>query len=190
MSLADKAITSSQSTSRHEEDGPTDKRKSDRSALDWLPGLVLAAGFGGSIGLAFLIEMFIDQSIRRPRDIKEKIGMPLFVSIPEMQKNGSINGHGSDVARTEENGRPELQELRPYCDALRDRLLTHFEVKNLTRKPKMVAVTSCSNGAAPRARLPPPSTRAGACRPCSGGQSSTASSGSPSTLLPQASRVT
>jgi len=37
--------------------------------------------------------------------------------------------------------------VKPYCDALRDRLLTHFEVKNLTRKPKLVAVTSSSKGA-------------------------------------------
>jgi len=110
--------------------------------------MVLAAGFGGSIGLAFLIEMFIDQSIRRPRDIKEKIGMPLFVSIPDIDTNGSSKGHALEVAPTGENGSsPELQGMKPYCDALRDRLLTHFEVKNLTRKPKLVAVTSCSNGA-------------------------------------------
>jgi Mrp family chromosome partitioning ATPase len=33
--------------------------------------------------------------------------------------------------------------LRPFSEALRDRLITHFEVKNLTHKPKLVAVTSC-----------------------------------------------
>jgi len=37
--------------------------------------------------------------------------------------------------------------LRQYADALRDRLITFFEVKNLTHKPKLVAVTSCQEGA-------------------------------------------
>jgi uncharacterized protein involved in exopolysaccharide biosynthesis/Mrp family chromosome partitioning ATPase len=37
--------------------------------------------------------------------------------------------------------------LRPFLDALRDRLITYFEVNNLTHKPKLVAVTSCGDGA-------------------------------------------
>jgi Mrp family chromosome partitioning ATPase len=30
---------------------------------------------------------------------------------------------------------------------LRDRLITHFEINNMTHKPKLIAVTSCSQGA-------------------------------------------
>lgn len=37
--------------------------------------------------------------------------------------------------------------LRPFYDALRDRLITYFEVRNLTHKPKLVALTSCGGGA-------------------------------------------
>jgi Mrp family chromosome partitioning ATPase len=37
--------------------------------------------------------------------------------------------------------------LRSYHEALRDRLITYFEVRNMTHKPKLVAVTSCSPGA-------------------------------------------
>jgi uncharacterized protein involved in exopolysaccharide biosynthesis/Mrp family chromosome partitioning ATPase len=36
--------------------------------------------------------------------------------------------------------------LRPFCEALRDRLITFFEVKGLTRKPKLVGITSCGEG--------------------------------------------
>jgi uncharacterized protein involved in exopolysaccharide biosynthesis/Mrp family chromosome partitioning ATPase len=36
--------------------------------------------------------------------------------------------------------------LRPFCAALRDSLITFFEVNNLTHKPKLVAVTGCSEG--------------------------------------------
>jgi len=37
--------------------------------------------------------------------------------------------------------------MRPFYEALRDRLITFFEVKNLTHKPKLVALTSCLEGA-------------------------------------------
>jgi Mrp family chromosome partitioning ATPase len=36
--------------------------------------------------------------------------------------------------------------LQPFCDALRDRLITYFENKNITHKPKLVAVTSPHTG--------------------------------------------
>lgn len=38
-------------------------------------------------------------------------------------------------------------ELRAYYEALRDRLITYFEVRNMTHKPKLVALTSCHKGA-------------------------------------------
>ena len=37
--------------------------------------------------------------------------------------------------------------LQPFYETLRDRLMTFFEMINLTHKPKLVAVTSCSPGA-------------------------------------------
>jgi Mrp family chromosome partitioning ATPase len=38
------------------------------------------------------------------------------------------------------------EALHAFWDALRDRLITYFEVKNLTHKPKLVALTSCGSG--------------------------------------------
>ena len=37
--------------------------------------------------------------------------------------------------------------MHSHYDALRDRLVTYFESINLTRKPKLVAVTSTDKGA-------------------------------------------
>jgi Mrp family chromosome partitioning ATPase len=37
--------------------------------------------------------------------------------------------------------------MRPYCDAIRDRLGLYFELNNLTHKPKLVGVTSFSETA-------------------------------------------
>ncbi|MGO8927564.1 MAG: exopolysaccharide transport family protein [Limisphaerales bacterium] len=36
--------------------------------------------------------------------------------------------------------------LQPFWEGLRDRLITHFEIKHLTHKPKLVTVTSCAEG--------------------------------------------
>jgi succinoglycan biosynthesis transport protein ExoP len=38
-------------------------------------------------------------------------------------------------------------DMRNYFETLRDRLINYFEIKNMTHKPKLVAVTSCSQGA-------------------------------------------
>ena len=36
--------------------------------------------------------------------------------------------------------------MHPFSDALRDRLISFFEIKNMTHKPKLVALTSCKEG--------------------------------------------
>jgi succinoglycan biosynthesis transport protein ExoP len=55
------------------------------------------------------------------------------------------------------NGKPRSQVLPPppevdvematYVEALRDRLIMHFETEGLERKPKLVGLTSCGHGA-------------------------------------------
>ena len=135
--------------------------------------------FGGIVvGLAwaFLMELVLDRSVKRPIEIESKLKVPLFLSIPDVNRNGH-----SRLARTAERRRlsfsnatetaeakaltgvgdpsPEkngaLQvvsmecnpALQPFYEALRDRLIVYFEVKNLTHKPKLVAVTSAGHGA-------------------------------------------
>lgn len=202
-----------------------------------------------ALGLAFLIETYLDRTIRRPVEIEARLRLPLLLSIPyrngksqtkllaapprtglviksEMTgrsvpllggrvtlgraqdntlsfEEGSISTHhceilireGQAVARdlNSSNGtyvdgerikekvleagqtlslgeKVELEiaaeqteksqeiaavpptwnprhALRPFYDALRDRLITYFEVRNLTHKPKLVALTSCGEGA-------------------------------------------
>jgi polysaccharide biosynthesis transport protein len=78
--------------------------------------------------------------------------------LPEHATNGhGPNGNGA-AAETpaKSNGKPQDLEmalwdprhiLHPFCEALRDRLINFFEVKNLTHKPKLVTVTGCEEGA-------------------------------------------
>ena len=63
------------------------------AAQDWLPIRKLAGGIAGGglvLGLvwAFLIEMFLDHSVRRPGDVERALRAPLFISIPRLRLNG------------------------------------------------------------------------------------------------------
>ncbi len=135
--------------------------------------IALFGPIAAAFGLAFLIELYIDQTVRRPVEVETKLRLPLFLSIPRLKLNGSHPASSEPRARpllaertdstaakdsTVEAGSPDEPAeaqlaawdprniLRPFHEALRDRLITHFELKNLTRKPKLVAVTSCAEG--------------------------------------------
>jgi len=145
---------------------------------DWANAYKLMAmvAFGGIFaGLvwAFLIELYLDRSVRRPVEIGAKLKLPLFLSIPDVSRNGH-----SRLAKTAERRQLRLNNvteddapagggdpssgkndalqvvslernpsLQPFYEALRDRLVVYFEVRNLTHKPKLVTVTSAGRGA-------------------------------------------
>ena len=67
----------------------------------------------------------------------------------------SVRKPGAEQLRGAQSERPANLEiapwdpshvLRPFYETLRDRLITYFEAKNLTHKPKLVAVTACAEG--------------------------------------------
>ncbi len=221
----------------------------DTSKLRKVRMMLSAGGVAAGIALAFLIELYLDRSLKRPVEIEPRLGLPLLLSIPYrngkshkrllgappgtglavkseqtgrsvpllggrvtfgrgddntmsfpegsislhhceilvrdgqalIRDLGSSNGTFVDGERVTERlleagqslslgEKIELEvvedavarsqevaaipttwnpshALRPFYDALRDRLITYFEVRNLTHKPKLVAVTSCSRGA-------------------------------------------
>lgn len=134
---------------------------------------VLALG-GILLGLAwaFLIELYLDRSVKRPIEVETKLKMPFFLSIPDVSRNGKAHvappaqrkqlpmpGPAEEPAPDANLGVParrptgvevvSLEKNRPlqnFFDALRDRLIVHFEVKNLTHNPKLVAVTGAHHG--------------------------------------------
>ena len=130
-------------------------------------GLATAGPIAVGFALAFLIELFLDTSVKRPSDVTKKLRMPLFITIPALKNNGSaapakVGGKDplllGDSRRggeesSSEGGRLEIavQEpgdpLRRFYEGLRDRLIVFFEVTKLVHKPKLVAVTSCGQGA-------------------------------------------
>lgn len=120
-------------------------------------GMTIAGGILGGIFWAFLIELYLDRSIRRPIDLQRHLRAPLFLSIPQLKgaaaalKESSIpllSVNGSDSKSTAgvngalHAGNEATGPLRPFHETLRDRLIGYFENRNLIHKPKLVAVTS------------------------------------------------
>jgi Mrp family chromosome partitioning ATPase/uncharacterized protein involved in exopolysaccharide biosynthesis len=126
--------------------------------------------FGLGLALAFVVELFIDRSIKRPIEVQTKLKIPFFLSIPDLNQGlprkalaaserrllGYNNGEpppnpNTGVAVKESRLEVMAWEVNrrfdSYYDALRDRLVVYFESINLTRKPKLVAVTSTHKGA-------------------------------------------
>jgi succinoglycan biosynthesis transport protein ExoP len=130
--------------------------------------ILAAGGFFGGLALAFLIELVLDRSIKRPTDIETKLRLPLFISIPTIVRNGhphvatpgkqlrlrdNLDSERETAAGVVSHQVPgmDLEDrqhpFRRFSEGLRDRLIVYFETRNLTHKPKLIAVTSCGKGA-------------------------------------------
>ena len=123
--------------------------------------ILVVGGIVTGLALAFLIDMFLDRSLKRPVEVESKLGLPLFISIPDFTQNNYPIAKTKDkepLLLTEATGSGTSADstlapwnrqhpLRRFCDGLRNRLIVHFEVKNVIHNPKLVAVTSCGKGA-------------------------------------------
>lgn len=123
--------------------------------------MIVAAGFGMGLGWALLKELYLDNTVKRPKDVEVKLKLPLFLLIPDVNRKGrakpddvplivwgshkenSQEHNGADVKPTKSDvARIKRQQLlQPFSEALRDRLVAAFEAANITRKPKLVGVT-------------------------------------------------
>src|SRR3954447_6383649 len=134
--------------------------------LDTKPRNKIALGLAGGglalgIALVLLRELVLNRTVSRPAELENRLRIPLMLSIPY---TNSRNGHGNrhshplpngtegDVkapARCHSNLAPWAARhfMRPYCDAIRDRLGLYFELNNLTHKPKLVGVAGFSDAA-------------------------------------------
>ncbi|MDB6110635.1 MAG: Lipopolysaccharide biosynthesis protein [Pedosphaera sp.] len=147
---------------------PTPPERKRSKSFKKLLGMALAGGVFGGIAVAFLFELVLDRSVKRSVEVERKLGLPLFISIPDITKNGARRrakaaAQESRLLRdAEQTGvvvagdEPVSAEmapwnprngLHPFYEGLRDRLIVNFEVRNLTHNPKLVAVTSCHKGA-------------------------------------------
>ena len=142
----------------------------DLSQLQKQLAIVVLGGVLAGIALAFLLELYLDPTLKRPIEVETRLRLPLFLSIPDTSRNGfrrhmtEGNGHPclkapggqtgvEEDGETGRNGKMEIalwdtsHRLRPYFEALRDRLVIYFDANNLKHHPKLVAVTGCAKGA-------------------------------------------
>jgi Mrp family chromosome partitioning ATPase len=133
---------------------------------------IAGGGVALGLGLAFLLELLLDRSLRRPKEVASRLGLPFFLSVPYLNGHGPLRlskrgkavkllaagtaapgagspevrapgpAHEGPVAPWDEN-----HALRPFHEALRDRLIAYFEAHDMTHKPKLVALTGCHRGA-------------------------------------------
>ncbi len=117
------------------------------------PVVSIFGGMLAGIVWAFLIELYFDRSVRKAGDLARLSRVPLFLSIPKLKIDagdssfagvkpreltmgpGEIKSAGSSVPQ------PTPSALLPFHETLRDRLIGFFESKDMTHKPKLVAIT-------------------------------------------------
>ncbi len=119
------------------------------------------AGGGIALGMAFALlrGLVLNQTVGRPLELETQLHIPLMLSIPYSRalngrraspRNGSPANPGA-LATTPHRARLAPWEtghpIRPYCDAIRDRLGLYFELNHLTHKPKVVGITGFSGAA-------------------------------------------
>jgi len=119
------------------------------------------AGGGVALGiaLALLRGLALNRTVRRPLELETQLHIPLMLSIPYF---GARNGHLA-LPRNDSPANPDALAkrprheklapweaghfIRPYCEAIRDRLGLYFELNHLTHKPKLVGVAGFSEAA-------------------------------------------
>jgi uncharacterized protein involved in exopolysaccharide biosynthesis/Mrp family chromosome partitioning ATPase len=118
-----------------------------------LAGGGLALGFA----LALLNELVLNRTVRRSLELEKLVGAPPLLSIPDnasgasrlpWRKNGKTSALVAKDAERK-NLAPWAADhfIRPYCEAIRDRVGLYFELNNLTHRPKLVGVTGFSQAA-------------------------------------------
>jgi len=129
---------------------PPERAKRDlKKVVFGLAGGGVAAG----LAFAFLIELVVDRTIKRPLELETRLRIPLLLSIPDFgPDHGRLRLHdanpkpeAANEATQEEGNSGQL--LRPFCEAIRDRLGFYFEMNRMAHKPKLVAVTGLSKNA-------------------------------------------
>jgi uncharacterized protein involved in exopolysaccharide biosynthesis/Mrp family chromosome partitioning ATPase len=122
--------------------------------------IMLGSAVGGlalAVGFALLKELFLTRTVRRPVEVEKFVGISPFLSIPYDSTPNTASaskGNGKvDAIVPKASSRSNLAPwdvghfIRPYAEAIRDRLGLYFELHHLTHKPKLVGVAGFSKGA-------------------------------------------
>lgn len=119
-----------------------DNRKRVKTA-----GTLVLGGIGLGIGLAMLIELVLDTSIRHPSQITGALKLKLFISIPRIRSLDRRSAKKPRPTEPLEGGSWLASDFSEFSEALRDRLIMFFQLRDLHHKPRLIGVTGFSRGA-------------------------------------------
>src|SRR5437762_7780636 len=131
----------------------------DTKRRDKISLAIAAGGIALGIALALLRGLFLNPTIGRPLELESRLDIPLMLSIPYRtgangQKRLPLNGSSPNPAALTTGRRNSKiapwdsgHFIRPYCDAIRDRLGLYFELNHLTHRPKLVGIAGFSETA-------------------------------------------
>lgn len=123
--------------------------------------LKIVAGLaGGGVGMglltALVLGLIFDRSLKRPKELESRLHIPMFLSIPRMPAPGRARRNGARSGSRELA--PKTSSLaivapwdpahfvRPFAEAIRNRLILGFELRKINHKPKLIGVTGLSGG--------------------------------------------
>jgi Mrp family chromosome partitioning ATPase len=142
---------------------PTPPRLDQKKLLKLL-GIAFGGCVGLGVGMAFLFDLVLDRSIRRPVQLARNLKLPLLLTIPDAtreeagllptwkrnqnrklvgpQRATAANGPSAALAAWQ----PDNQ-LQLHFEGLRERVITHFQARNFEQHPKLIALTACAESA-------------------------------------------
>ncbi|MDQ6622593.1 MAG: hypothetical protein M3Y86_03800 [Verrucomicrobiota bacterium] len=115
--------------------------------------MLASGGIGTAIVLTLLGELILSQTVKRPLELEKRLGTRLLIAVPDCKKNGKFklpwkkNGTNGASPKGRAIAPWEIGHfIRPYSEAIRDRLGLYFELNRMTHKPKLVGVTAFKKG--------------------------------------------
>lgn len=114
------------------------------------------SGLALGLGFAFLMEFFVDRRVKAPGELRSRLNVPLLLSIPELQlpvaqSHSRLQRGSNKGAITGEMDFPVASatrdSLRPWAEAMRNRLIFGYEVNQILHKPKLIGVSAAGEGA-------------------------------------------
>jgi uncharacterized protein involved in exopolysaccharide biosynthesis len=118
---------------------------------------IAGGGLAVGIGIMLLIELILDHSVKRSVELEKRLQVPLLMAIPYLTSGyRRLRLRDAEDNAAAGNGRYQ-QELRalhdtddmlkPFYEAIRDRLSVFFDTNNMNYRPKLVGVTGLSKNA-------------------------------------------
>ncbi|HEY1791185.1 MAG TPA: Wzz/FepE/Etk N-terminal domain-containing protein [Verrucomicrobiae bacterium] len=119
--------------------------------------MMIGGGILAGLAWAFLIEFYLDTSVRRTKEIESQLKLPLLISIPDISRNGHRRLIQAAERRQLQFQNPDGESdgilswetsscLNPFYDALRDKLVNYFENSRTIIQPKLISVTGTEKG--------------------------------------------